>query len=240
MTEIVEFRPRAQRSAFWSPAADARRAPREDGLLSPLLAVARAPTGAAAESIRTIRAALMGAGFAHGGSIALVAARIGQGASVLAANLALAFAQLGMRTLLVDANLRRPRLSSLFGLARREGLAESLARGAIDAPLCREVEPNLTLALAGAAPPNPQDLIASSVFARLAAKWAGDFELVIYDAPAGLESADAALIAARAGSALIAARLDATRFDDVRRVSANLRAHGCAIAGVVGARWAQA
>ena len=243
MTEVLELGPRARgRSGFRKAPVEARRLCAADGSrLSPLLGVARAPTGEAAESIRSIRASLMAAGFARGGSFALVAARVGQGASVLVGNLALAFAQLEMRTLLVDANLRRPGLANLFGLpVRREGLADSLTRGEEDAPIIRDVAPHLALAPAGAAPANPQNLVASKMFARLATKWAKDFDLVIYDAPAALESADAALIAARAGSAVIAAHLDDARFDDVRRVSSGLRAHGCAIAGVVGARWAQA
>ncbi|MCW2285583.1 capsular exopolysaccharide synthesis family protein [Rhodoblastus acidophilus] len=240
MTEVIDLGPRARRrSGRLSVAARGMRA--DDSRLSPLLGVAGAPAGEAAESIRSIRASLMAAGFARGGSFALVAARIGQGASVLAGNLALAFAQLELKTLLVDANLRRPSLSHLFGLpARRDGLADSLARGQGDAPIVHEVAPHLALAPAGAAPSNPQDLLASKMFARLAAKWAREFDLVIYDAPAALESADAAVIAARAGSAVIAARLDDARFEDVQRVSAGLRAHGCAIAGVVGARWARA
>jgi receptor protein-tyrosine kinase len=165
----------------------------------------------------------------------VVGARAGQGASVLAANLALAFAQMEMRTLLVDSNLRRPGLARLFGLApSREGLAEAISRRE-DPIVVREVAPNLTLAPAGAPPSNPQELIASAMFARLAERWAEEFDLVIYDSPAALACADAALIAARAGSALIAARLDAERFEDVRRVSADLRAHGCALAGVVAA-----
>jgi len=242
MTEVLEFAPGARaRSGLRRAAAEARQTGADDGRLSPLLGVACAPTGGAAESIRSIRASLMAAGFARGGSFALVAARIGQGASVLAANLALAFAQLEMKTLLVDANLRRPGLSGLFGLTtRRTGLADSLARGEGDAPIVAEVAPYLALAPAGAPPSNPQELVASKTFARLAAKWARDFDLVIYDAPAALESADAALIAGRAGSAVIAAPLDVARFDDVRRVSARLRAHGCAISGVVAARWAGA
>ncbi len=242
MTEVLDLGPRARaRSGIRKASVDARRVRAEDNRLSPLLGVARAPAGEAAESIRSIRASLMAAGFARGGSFALVAARNGQGASVLAGNLALAFAQLELKTLLVDANLRRPGLAHLFGLPTRPGgLAESLTRGQGDAPIVREVAPHLAIAPAGAAPSNPQDLVASKMFARLAAKWARDFDLVIYDAPAALDSADAAVIAARAGSAVIAARLDEARFDDVRRVSAGLRAHGCAIAGVVGVRWARA
>jgi receptor protein-tyrosine kinase len=239
MTEVLGFAPRAGRRfvPFIDAEAETRReSADETPRLSPLLSLVHAPTGAAAESIRAIRTALMAASFARGGGFALVAARAGQGASVLAANLALAFAQVEIRTLLVDANLRRPGLSALFGLsARREGLAECLARREEDAALAREVAPNLAVVPAGAPPPNPVDLIASKFFEGLAARWAREFDLVIYDAPAALACAETALIAARAGAAVIAARLHAARFDDVRRVSADLRAHGCAITGVVGA-----
>jgi capsular exopolysaccharide synthesis family protein len=250
MTELLDFEMRAGRQGVLGlveteteTIADPRRAPAEDSLPSPLLGVIRAPTGGAAEAIRSIRAALMAVGFARGGSFALVAARAGQGTSVLAANLALAFAQLEFTTLLVDANLRRPGLAALFRLSGRgEGLAEHLMRrDVVPAPagqVGQQVAPHLALLPAGAPPPNPHDLIASRVFARLSAHWAKTFDVVIYDAPAALECADAALIAARARSAVIAARLDHGRYDDVRQTSALLRAHGCAIAGVVAADFA--
>jgi len=241
MTDVPDYEPRAGRQGvfgFMESEAEPRRARTEDAGLSPLLGVARAPAGAAAEAIRSIRAALMAGGFARGGHFALVAARAGQGASVLAANLALSFAQLEIRTLLVDADLRRPSLAALFGLSGQgEGLAECLARKGTDSALPREVAPHLALLPAGAPPSNPHDLIASHAFTRLSAQWAKDFDLVITDAPAALDCADAALIAARAGSAVIAARIDRERYDDVRRTSAVLRAHGCAIAGVVATRF---
>jgi capsular exopolysaccharide synthesis family protein len=237
LTDVLNFEP-----GLADGLAFDRARTRGSARASPLLGMldrAGARSGAAAESIRSIRAGLMAAGFAHGGAFALVAPRAGQGASVLAANLAMAFAQLELSTLLVDANLRRPGLCALFGLpARREGLAECLTRRDAQAPIAREVAPNLAVLPAGAAPPNPQELIASKLFAGMATSWAREFDLVIYDAPGALDCADACLIAARAGSAVIAARLDAARFDEVRQVGAALRAHGCSIAGVVGASFA--
>jgi capsular exopolysaccharide synthesis family protein len=223
---------------------EARPAAVESARLARELVMARAPFSAAAESIRTIRTALIGAAFSRGvRAFACVSPRAGQGASLLAANLAFAFAQMEVKTLLVDANLRHRGLSrkhekalgDLFGLPeRRDGLGEALARRADDEPpLAREVAPNLAVLPAGALQPNPQELIASAGFARLAARWAEQFELVIYDAPPAMDYGDACLIAARAGSALIAARRDHARFAEVRQVSAALRSHGANISGVV-------
>ncbi|PPQ39711.1 Chromosome partitioning ATPase, Mrp family, contains Fe-S cluster [Rhodoblastus acidophilus] len=240
MTEVLEFEPRGR---GWGEVQDFARdedAQRSEfaGRFSPLLGMVERPVGGAAETIRSIRAALMSAGFGRGG-LALVAPRGGQGTTVLAANLALAFAQLEVKTLLVDANLRRPGLGALFGVAGpRAGLAECLARREAEPPLVRGLAPHLALLPAGAPPSNPQDLIASVTFAGLTARWAEAFDLVIYDSPPALESADAALIAARAGAAMITARLDSARYDEVRRVGDDLRGNGCVIAGVVGAGFA--
>jgi protein-tyrosine kinase len=92
------------------------------------------PFSAAAEAYRSVRSALVTGSISKGkNAFAVIGARSRVGVTSFAANLALSFAQMAVPTLLVDANLRRPRLTGLFGLDREtEGLVEALNLGATD------------------------------------------------------------------------------------------------------------
>ena len=93
----------------------------------------------------------------------MLGARSGVGTTRFAANLALSFAQMAVPTLLVDANLRKPRLASLFGVdGKVEGLVEALTRSdANSSPVAIDIVPGLSSLVAGATPPHPQELLSS-------------------------------------------------------------------------------
>jgi len=138
--------------------------------LSPLLVAACDPFGAKAEAIRGLRSQLALRWFDdRRKTLAVAAPRAGGGSSVVAANLAIAFAQLGERVLLIDANLRRPAQHNLFGIGAVEGLSSLLAGRNAFRDSLRVVEPFATLAVlcAGANPPNPHELLSAVSFSYL-------------------------------------------------------------------------
>ena len=101
-----------------------------DSDLSPELVVAYQPYSKRAEELRTLRSELMLRWFGRNNRIlAVVELRSGNGSSTLAANLAVAFSQLGERTLLIDANLRTPSQHMLFGVEPQYGLVDCLKHG---------------------------------------------------------------------------------------------------------------
>jgi chain length determinant protein tyrosine kinase EpsG len=206
--------------------------------LAPELITAYEPVGRHAEALRIIRAQLMLDWFQEKSrSLAVVEARAGDGASELAANLAITFAQLGERTLLIDGNLRQPRQHALFGLGAHSGpgLSNVLAnRGALKDMLHR-IEPfnNLAVLCAGSPPPNPQELLGRVNFAYVVETMPAAFDVVIIDTPAALEFADAQLIVARAGGAVLATRRDASRLEDLKRTKAQIQAAGATLLGAV-------
>lgn len=135
----------------------------------------------------------------------------GEGRSWLAANLATMFAQLGERTLLIDADMRHPRQHRLFNIDNSVGLS-ALLTGRAGREIARRIHPQLRLFVlpAGVMPPNPQELLARQVFDVILDHFAAQFSLVIIDTPAISETADAQLLAANAGSAIMVARRNRT------------------------------
>jgi protein-tyrosine kinase len=207
-----------------------------ESTLSPALITAYQPASPRAEELRTLRSELGIRWFGKGHrALAVVEARPGDGGGALAANLAVAFAQLGERTLLIDANLRAPAQQELFGLKSDVGLAEfirgreNLDRATVKVPgfSC------LSVMFAGALPPNPQELLGHVSFACLMETAASKFGVVIVATPPMVQCADAQLIAARAGAAVLATKRHETRVGEVVRIKSQLEAAGVTLLGAV-------
>ena len=208
---------------------------RESALSSALIAAYR-PDSARAEALRTLRSELVLRWFGRGNSVlAVIEARQGHGCSVLAANLAVTFAQLGERTLLIDADLRAPTQHTLFGLTPKYGLVDFLkGREALD-KVPAEVPgfSCLSVMCAGASPPNPQELLGHLSFGYVIETAPARYDVVIVDSPPILACADAQIIAARAGGAVLATKRHRTGVADATRVKSQLERAGAVLLGAV-------
>jgi protein-tyrosine kinase len=168
-------------------------------------------------------------------ALAIVSAERGEGRSFIASNLAVACAQLGQKTLLIDADMRNPVQHVLFNLDNRTGLSAVLAgRGGPDAV----IQPiaglrGLSVFPAGAAPPNPLELLARPMFAQLLSELALEFRVILLDSAPAAEYGDAQTIAMRAGAALIVARKNATRMWRMRGVSETVTNASATVIGTV-------
>jgi Mrp family chromosome partitioning ATPase len=207
----------------------------EEERFSRELVVGFQPFSAGAEAFRSVRSALATGPLSQGkNAFAVIGARRGVGATYFAANLALSFAQLAVPTLLVDANLRQPRLSSLFGVnPTTEGLVEALTQLEGHASPVVDILPSLSLLVAGAAAPHPQELLSSKEFLILSEGAQRNYGVVIYDTPAALDNADAYVVASRVGSAILPARRNRSKVADVKTVAEALERFQCEIAGTV-------
>ncbi len=211
---------------------------RGESAVSEQVISAYAPFSPQAETVSVLRSQLMLRWFDNevgGKALAIVSAGRGEGRSFIASNLAVAFAQLGLETLLIDADMRNPVQHSLFGIDNRSGLSAILAgRGTADGETRRiSGLPGLTLLPAGAQPPNPLELLARPLFPQMLADWATEFEVIILDSPATAEHTDAQNIAARAGAALIIARKGTSRMSQVRDAAATVNHTSAMIVGTV-------
>jgi chain length determinant protein tyrosine kinase EpsG len=166
--------------------------------------------------------------------VAIVSPGSGEGRSYLAANLAVAFAQLGERTLLVDADLRAPRQHQIFDVADRVGLSAIVSgRAEREAIVPFPEFGRLSILPAGACPPNPQELLLRPALAVLLGELAEEFDVVLLDTPPARAFADAQSLAFRAGSAIVLARKDHTRVADTAAVMRDLGVTGAQILGTV-------
>ncbi len=209
---------------------------RDAGLASELVA-AWEPDSPAVEHLRSLRSQLMLRWFendARHAALAVVSPGPGEGRSWITANLGTLFAQLGLRTLLIDADLRKPRLHRLFGRPGRVGLSAVLAgRVGTEAILEVEAVPGLSLLPAGITPPNPQELLARDRLQRLLSSLRSSYDVVLADTPAFGVCADAATVAARAGAALVVARRDASAMTSLAALTRTLREFEITVVGAV-------
>ena len=203
--------------------------------LDPTLAIAHAPFGLESEAIRQIRAELsIRLSDLERISVALVSANEREGKSYLAASLALAFSQMGKRTLLIDADLRSARQHGLFGLDNKTGLSTMLAgRTPIAAGVGAEGFPHLRVLCAGPKPPNPLEILLQPALSNLMKQLADDFDVFIVDTPAAKTSSDAQTIAQQVGMCLLVGRQHYTTLDDLRQTQTQMQTAGAQILGTV-------
>lgn len=205
--------------------------------LSDELIAAYEPFSARAEELRAVRSQLMLRWFNKEENrqvLTVVGAERGEGRSYLAGNLAIVFAQLGERTLLVDADLRAPRQHLLFSLANRVGFSTVLAgRHQEDAIVRIAALPGLSVLPAGPTPPNPLELLNRLNFDELLIQIRASYDVVIVDTPALSSGDDAAMIAVRTGAALAVARCGTTRLGAFADLLQGLQDAGASVVGSV-------
>lgn len=185
------------------------------------LIVAAAPLSPGSESYRTLRTNL---GFflrsGEPGVFAVTSSVQGEGKSTIAANIALSFAEAGRRVVLVDADMRRPRVAGLFDLDGAVGLSDVLAgRISLNDAVQRWRRSPLFALPAGTPPPNPAELLGSPGMDELLTQLSAAFEIVILDTPPLLPVTDAAIATRSATGTLLvvaAGSTTASRLQDAR------------------------
>lgn len=201
----------------------------------PLVTLER-PETPTAEAYRQLRARLRPALPADGPwALAVTSAVAAEGKSIVAANLAIVLARAGSRVILVDANLRRPVLHTMFDRQGSRGLATALQQkgGDIAEHLLTTDVPNLRLLAAGLPTNAPADLLASQDLPAVIARLKELSDVVILDCGPSLAVADG-LDAARASDAvLLTARAGATRKSDLEQVYRSLEQIGTHVLGVI-------
>jgi len=205
----------------------------ESGLSRELIA-AYEPFSQQVEILRTVRSQLMLRWFDNDKkTLAIVSANNGEGRSYLAANLAIVFAQLGERTLLVDSNLRQPRQQSLFNLGNCQGLSDLLANR-VDISVIKKIPElsDLSVLSAGTLPPNPLEIISRGLDVCLE-KLTPNYDVILFDTPAVSHGSDVQLLARGAGGALLLARQHKTRVADIETMKTFLEKSGVVCVGSI-------
>lgn len=205
--------------------------------VSPELVVLNQPFSTQAEAIRTIRSQvtmrLHGAEFART-ALAVMSPEDGDGKTFFAANLAVSLAQLGGRTLLIDADLRAPRQHEVFKIPNSAGLSAVLS-GRTEARVIQAVDgiPGLYVLPAGAIPPNPLELIERPAFGLLLGELSQKFDHVVVDTVSAYQGSDGYMAATKCGAALVVTRRGQSRTANVRELVDALSGGSVKLLGVV-------
>lgn len=198
-------------------------------------AVHLAPNSDVAEAYRTLRAAVYyGWPDRSVKSVLVTSPERGDGKSTTASNLAIAMAHAGMRTLLVDADLRAAVQHKLFDVPNTSGLSDVIARGIDLQHAVRPTEvPGLSLLPSGTPTPAPAEITNGQAFGKLLQQLEAAYDLIVIDSPPLLAVADARILGAQAGLTILTLRAEKSTRQDVKQACQQLLSVGSTVLGVV-------
>ncbi len=201
----------------------------------PPLGIAHEPDSARSERLRALRTELLllNEGARGANCVTVMSADAGVGKSQLAAELAIAFAQLGRRTLLVDADLRNPQQHQLFASSNEHGLSRTIAE--FEKPHYHPVTglTHMHLLCAGPVPPNPLELLSDGRFEKLVTEWRNTYEFLVFDTPAVASFADGLAVATIVGRVLLLSRSNHSTYRTTRELMRRLAATQARVLGAV-------
>ena len=207
----------------------------ESHQLNEVLIAAHTPFSDEVEKLRSLRGQLLMRWFDQGNkTLAVTSAGVEDGASQVAANLAIVFSQLNKKTLLIDANLRESVQHKLFNVETKLGLSNILANKQGSYQLTRPQSlPNLSILTAGTKVPNPQELLSRIDFAELLSDLEINYDIILLDtSPLNLAS-DALTVVSKAKAAIIVARKDYTLATEIQHLNQQLNLTGAQIIGSI-------
>ena len=157
-----------------------------------------------------------------------------EGKTTTAANLAVSFAQQGMRVLLVDCDLRRSRIHKMFGVPREPGMTELiLGQQDIDSVARETSVPGLYILPSGILPPNPSELLGGDRMRKTLASLSEAFDLIVIDTPPLLAASDAAILATITDGVVLVVRAGVTEIEAGQQAIAQLQSVGARVVGAV-------
>ncbi len=207
----------------------------EDPSCSRELLVVHDPLIPLVETFRSIRSGLLLSGSGKMvRTMAVVSPGEGEGKTFIAANLAVVFAQLGLRTLLIDLNFRSPRVHDLFRIKNNTGASSLIIKRALMDDAVRRT-PMFTLRIlpSGPRPPNPLELLSWPDTSELLDSLKDLYDIIIVDTPNFCGSSDARVISTLCDGTIIVALKGSTRQGEFARVKKELDDSGVRIMGVV-------
>lgn len=207
-------------------------------VVTPDLHVYDHPQSPAAECCRLVRTNLLFTGLSRPVKRILVTSPVArEGKTMNTVSLGVVMAQAGTKVLLIDSDLRRPRLRSALGMTGPEGEVGLTSVLLGDVPLDQAIQPtkvpNLFVLLSGPVPPNPAELVEGTRFRELIEECADRFERVLIDSPPAVPVADPAIISGYCDGVVLVVRAGKTGREQALRAARNLSDVGARILGVV-------
>jgi succinoglycan biosynthesis transport protein ExoP len=185
------------------------------------------------ESYRSLRTALLLSSARELRVVAVTSAVAGEGKTATASNLAVVLAQLGRQVLIVDCDLRKPRLHQVFRVSNRAGLVNQLTAAAEPEVFLPTEVPNLWITPSGPIPPNPSELLSSDRMRDWLKAARSRFDFVVIDTPPALAVTDATVVGMLADGVVLTLRSGKVTREEARLCRDRLRQTGIKILGAV-------
>ena len=184
-------------------------------------------------------------------TIAVTSASPQEGKTIVSANLAITMAQAGMKTLLIGSDMRKPMIARVFGIEQTPGLSEILlgncswrnavqtvtdlivGKMSLEEVLLTQGLDNLHLIPAGSIPPNPAELVESKRLSDFIEEAKSEYDVILFDSPPILSTADAAILGSKMDGVLLVYRLGTVSRGLLKRSTAQLEQVNCRILGVI-------
>jgi len=157
----------------------------------------------------------------------------GEGKTVTAVNLALTIAQSEHSVLLIDGDLRRPRIHKIFGLDNSNGLSTYLAGNSQINIISEGIPSNLSVIPSGPIPPNPSELLGSSRMANMIKVLGGKFDIIVVDSAPLMSVTDSHVLSKILEGTIIVAKAGETTFENIRRGIKNLKDRESHFLGII-------
>lgn len=194
------------------------------------------PTSNNAEQFNTVRTNIQfSTADEEYSSIMLTSSAASEGKSTVAGNLAISFARQGKKTILVDADLRRPTIQSTFAMGSGQGLTNYLTEKNFDINqiVFKTTIKNLFVIPSGPVPPNPSELLGSNKMKTLIKALQSQVDIVIYDAPPVLSVPDAQILSTRMDGSILVVRANKTEKEAVDKMVKLINHVGGKIIGTI-------
>ena len=188
-----------------------------------------------AEAYRALRTSVLLSSAGHPPkTILITSGRPGEGKTTTVVNTAISLAQLGASVLIIDCDLRRPKVHKVFGISHVHGLSTYLSRDAeLDALIHSLPIPNLSLLPCGPTPPNPAELVSSEKMRELLAELTTKYDHIILDSPPLINVTDPVILSTMVDGVIMVVHAGKSTRDVMRRASQELTGVGAKVFGVV-------
>jgi succinoglycan biosynthesis transport protein ExoP len=211
------------------------RAAASTGMTSELATVAQ-PQSVVSEAYRALRTSILLSTSRHAPQLILISSgQPREGKTTTALNLAITLAQRGDRVVLIDTDLRRPRIHRSFQLTNDRGLSTFLTSQATPEELPRPVRqvPNLFVITSGPTPPNPAELLSSEPLEALFAELRRHFDFIVLDSPPAISVADSMILAAHADGVMLVVHGGVTTRETLKHTTKLMSSVNARVLGIV-------
>ncbi|HKO04556.1 MAG TPA: polysaccharide biosynthesis tyrosine autokinase [Candidatus Acidoferrales bacterium] len=200
------------------------------------LATVAQPQSVVSEAYRALRTSILLSTSRHAPQLILISSgQPREGKTTTALNLAITLAQRGDRVVLIDTDLRRPRIHRSFQLSNDRGLSTYLTSQATPEELARPVRqvPNLFVITSGPTPPNPAELLSSEPLEALFAELRRHFDFIVLDSPPAISVADSMILAAHADGVMLVVHGGVTTRETLKHTTKLMNSVNARILGIV-------